>query len=68
MVLVNILTDLANPTIFNVSDGYSAGYLFGSHLFFFVGVILIIIAYRQARKGHKMERSQLDESIENIGK
>ena len=67
LILLNILIDITDPPKYNDS-AYDVGFFIGSHLFIIVGLVLLIIPFRQYRKSKKIKRSLLNESIENIGK
>lgn len=68
LILINIIADLSDPQIFIINDGKKLGYFIGFHLFLVVGLILLIIPYRQSGKSRKTKLSELEESIQNIGK
>ena len=67
LILLNILVDITNPPIYN-EGAYNVGFFIGSHIFVIAGLLLLIIPILQYRKSNKIERSMVDESIENIGK
>jgi len=72
LILMNVLTDLAQPDKQkgnSESTAYNAGYLFGAHILVFIGVVLLILAYRAHRKLKSPgEKKEMENSIEQFGK
>lgn len=68
LIVFNLLTDITQPDKQNgnsESASYNAGYFFGAHLLLFIGIVLLILAYRLHRK---IKRLSTESEIDQIGK
>ena len=68
LIVLNLLLDIAAYDNNRSSPGnqaYSIGYFIGSHLFLFIGLFLLRIAYKIQRR---IKNKQARELIDSIGK
>lgn len=68
LIILNLLLDIAEFKRFkslSENSAYTIGYFIGSHLFLFMGVLLLRWAYKLQKK---IEKKQAREMIDSIGK
>lgn len=68
LIVFNLLTDIVQPDKQKgnaESAAYNAGYFFGAHLLLFIGIVLLIMAYRLHKK---IKRLSTESEIDQIGK
>jgi len=71
LILLNVLVNLANqndPDQHSRGNAYNIGYYIGSNFIAIIGLVLLYIAYRYHKKIKSKEDSELNKSIDNIGK
>ncbi|MEJ7626857.1 MAG: hypothetical protein WKF35_08340 [Ferruginibacter sp.] len=71
LVLINVLSDIAaisqNDTLTGDAS-FNIGYLIGSHLFLFVGLVFLWFAHKENKKIKTKNESVIKESIDTIGR
>jgi hypothetical protein len=70
LIVINLLVDLLeiiehNPV--SADQAYSIGYFIGSNILVIFGLIFLRLAYRLHKKIKKIERNELEKSINSIG-
>ena len=69
-ILLDILTTLVSRNDFRNrlnGDSYNLGYLLGSQVFLYIGIVFLYAAHRVKKKMKAKKQSELDDAINRIG-
>jgi hypothetical protein len=67
LIILNLIADLMDIKEYSTHENasYSIGYFIGSNIFHFVGIMLVIIAYKVQKR---IKAAEINKMIDNIGK